>query len=129
LKLFVNPYSGIPLYIQVAEQIKKAVITGILKEGEQLPSVRQLALELLINPNTVVRAYQELDKEGIVVTKRGTGTFITFNAKMSHKENKENIRMKIRELLAEAFLLKINKEELKEIFLRELEKKDNGKDV
>lgn len=129
MKLFVNPYSGIPLYIQVAEQIKKAVITGILKEGEQLPSVRQLALELLINPNTVVRAYQELEKEGIVVTKRGTGTFITFNAKMSHKENKENIRMKIRELLAEAFLLKINKEELKEIFLRELEKKDNGKDV
>lgn len=122
MKLFVNPYSGIPLYIQIAEQIKRAVITGILKEGEQLPSVRQLALELLINPNTVVRAYQELEKEGIVVTKRGTGTFITFTSKMSFEANKESVKMKIRELIAEALLLKISKEELKEMFVRELEK-------
>ncbi len=129
MKLFVNPYSGIPLYIQISEQIKKAVLTGILKEGEQLPSVRQLALELLINPNTVVRAYQELEKEGIVVTKRGTGTFITFTARMSSEAHKENVSIKIRELLAEACLLKISKEELKKIFLRELEKKDNGKEV
>jgi len=122
LKLFVNPHSGIPLYIQIAEQIKKAVITGILKEGEQLLSVRQLALELLINPNTVVRAYQELEKEGIVKTKRGTGTFITFTTKMSYEVNKENVKIKIRELIAEALLLKMSKEELKEMFLQELKK-------
>ena len=124
LKLFINPYTGIPLYVQVAEQIKKAVITGVIKEGEQLPPVRRLAVELLINPNTIVRAYQELEREGIITTKRGSGTFIAPTAKKLKKEQKEEeITKRIRELLAEARFLELDKEEIKKIFLLELEGK------
>ena len=124
MKLFINPYTGIPLYVQVAEQIKKAVITGVLKEGEQLPPVRRLAVELLINPNTIVRAYQELEKEGIITTKKGSGTFIAPAAKKLKKVQKEEgIKRKIRELLAEARFLEIDKEDLKKMILLELEEK------
>ena len=124
MKLFVNPYTGIPLYIQIAEQIKKAVFAGVLQEGEQLPTVRQLALELLINPNTVVRAYQELEREGMITTRRGSGTFIAPAAKKLKKEQKEEeIKRRIRELLAEARFLELDKEEIKKIFLLELEGK------
>ena len=124
MKLFVNPYTGIPLYIQIAEQIKKAVFAGVLQEGEQLPTVRQLALELLINPNTVVRAYQELENEGIITTRRGSGTFIAPVARKLKKAQKEaGIKEKIQELLAEARFMGIDKEEIKKMFLLELEEK------
>jgi len=124
LKLFVNPYTGIPLYVQVAEQIKKAVITGVIKEGEQLPPVRQLAVELLINPNTIVRAYQELEKEGIITTRKGSGTFIAPAAKKLKKVQKEEeIKRKIQDLLAEARFLEIDKDDLMKMFLLELEEK------
>ena len=123
-KLFINPYTGIPLYIQIAEQIKKAVFAGVLQEGEQLPTVRQLALELLINPNTVVRAFQELEREGMITTRRGSGTFIAPVAKKLKKTQKEEgIKRKIQELLAEARFMRIEKDALKEIFLQELEEK------
>lgn len=122
MKLFVNPYTGILLYVQIAEHIKKAVFAGVLREGEQLPPVRQLALELLINPNTVVRAYQELEREGMITTRRGSGTFIAPAAKKLKKAQKEEgIKRKIQELLTEARFLGIEKDELKEIFLQELE--------
>ncbi|MEW5899674.1 MAG: GntR family transcriptional regulator, partial [Bacillota bacterium] len=102
----------------------KAVLTGVLQEGEQLPPVRQLALELLINPNTVVRAYQELEREGIITTRRGSGTFIApAAAKLNKVQKEEELKRKIRELLAEARFLGIEKDVLKEIFLHELEEK------
>ena len=124
MKLFVNPYTGIPLYVQIAEQIRKAVITGLIKEGEQLPPVRRLAVELLINPNTIVRAYQELEREGIITTRKGSGTFIAPAAKKLKKGQKEEgLKRKIRELLAEAQFLEIDKDDLKKMFLLELEEK------
>jgi GntR family transcriptional regulator len=65
-----------PLYLQLIEQIKHAIETGALRTGDQLPSVRQMAEELMINPNTVVRAYRELEHEGVIELKHGSGTFI-----------------------------------------------------
>ena len=72
----LNPASGTPLYLQLIEYVKHAIETGVIRAGEQLPSVRQLAEDLLINPNTVVRAYRELAHEGIVELKHGSGAFI-----------------------------------------------------
>jgi len=72
----VNPASGIPIYLQIMEQIQDSVIGGLLEPGEQLPSVRDLALRLTINPNTVARAYQELEKEGYIQTIKGRGSFV-----------------------------------------------------
>jgi len=74
--LHLNPSSGVPLYLQLIEQVKHAIETGVLRAGDQLPSVRQVAEDLLINPNTVARAYRELEHEGIVDLKHGSGAYI-----------------------------------------------------
>jgi len=74
--LHLNPSSGVPLYLQLIEQVKHAIETGVLRAGDQLPSVRQIAEELLINPNTVAHAYRELEHEGIVDLKHGSGAYI-----------------------------------------------------
>lgn len=72
----VNPSSGIPLYLQLMEQVKHAVETGALREGDQLPTIRKVAEDLVMNPNTVVRAYRELEHEGVLELKHGSGAFI-----------------------------------------------------
>src|SRR3989441_13254130 len=74
--LRLNPASGVPLYFQLIEQVKHAIETGAIRAGEQLPSVRQMAEDLVINPNTVARAYQDLEREGIIELKHGSGAFI-----------------------------------------------------
>ncbi|HEY2380423.1 MAG TPA: GntR family transcriptional regulator [Terriglobia bacterium] len=76
MNLQLNPASGVPLYLQLMEQVKHAIDTGTIRAGEQLPSVRQMAEDLLINPNTVARAYRELEHEGIIDLKHGSGAFI-----------------------------------------------------
>ena len=77
LKLSLDFKSGVPYYKQVILQVEKAIVDGRLQNGDQLPTVRKLAVELKINPNTVARAYNELEIRGIVNTQQGTGTFIS----------------------------------------------------
>jgi GntR family transcriptional regulator len=69
--------SGIPAYRQIIDQILGGIASGSLVAGDQLPTVRQLAVDLAINPNTVVRAYRELEIRGVLTTQQGVGTFIT----------------------------------------------------
>src|SRR5271163_594025 len=73
----LNPSTGLPLYLQLMEQIKHAIETGALKAGDQLPTIRKLAEDLVMNPNTVVRAYRELQHEGIIELKHGSGAFVS----------------------------------------------------
>jgi GntR family transcriptional regulator len=73
----VNPASGVPLYLQLMDQVKHAIETGAVKAGDQLPTIRKLAETLVMNPNTVVRAYRELQHEGIIELKHGSGAFIS----------------------------------------------------
>jgi GntR family transcriptional regulator len=73
----VSPSSGVPLYLQLMEQVKHAIETGALRPGDQLPTIRALAQELVMNSNTVVRAYRELEHEGIVELRHGLGAFIS----------------------------------------------------
>jgi GntR family transcriptional regulator len=75
-----NPGSGVPIYLQLMEQVKHAVETGALRPGEQLPGIRPLSEELVINPNTVAKAYRELEHEGIIELRQGAGAFVTANA-------------------------------------------------
>lgn len=72
----VNPHSGVPLYVQIEEQVKTAITAGVLEPGDRLPTVRELAVELTINPNTVARAYRELERAGFIDTTPGRGTFV-----------------------------------------------------
>ena len=71
-----NPSLGVPIYLQLVEQVKHAIETGALRPGDQLPGIRPLAEELVINANTVAKAYRELEREGVVELKHGAGAFI-----------------------------------------------------
>jgi GntR family transcriptional regulator len=72
----VDPRSGVPLYLQLMEQIKRGIALGTLAPGEQLPTVKALALELTVNPNTVARVYRELERDGVIDTSPGRGSFV-----------------------------------------------------
>ena len=72
-----NPSSGVPIYLQLMEQVKHAIETGALRPGEQLPGIRPLAEELVINPNTVAKAYRELEHEGVIELRQGAGAFVS----------------------------------------------------
>src|SRR5271168_403878 len=73
----LNPSSGVPIYLQLMEQIRHGIETGALKAGEQLPTIRKLSEDLVMNPNTVVRAYRELQHQGIIELRHGSGAFIS----------------------------------------------------
>ncbi len=76
-----NPSSGVPIYLQLMEQVKHGIETGALRPGEQLPGIRPLAEELVINPNTVAKAYRELEHEGLIELRHGAGAFVSANAR------------------------------------------------
>jgi len=78
-----NPSLGVPIYLQLVEQVKHAIETGALKPGDQLPSIRPLAEELVINVNTVAKAYRQLESEGVVELRQGAGAFVTAAARAS----------------------------------------------
>src|SRR5579871_4643375 len=75
----LDPHSGVPVYRQIIDQVTGGMAAGVLSAGDQLPTVRQVAVDLAINPNTVVRAYRELEIRGLLETQQGTGTFISEN--------------------------------------------------
>src|SRR3954470_11658398 len=86
----VSPSSGVPIYLQLMDQVKHGIETGALRPGEQLPGIRPLAEELVINPNTVAKAYRELEHEGVIELRQGAGAFVAGNA--AAKSVTENIR-------------------------------------
>ncbi|HKB80619.1 MAG TPA: GntR family transcriptional regulator [Thermoanaerobaculia bacterium] len=75
-----NASSGLPIYLQLMEQVKHAIETGALRPGEQLPGIRPLAEQLVMNPNTVAKAYRELEHEGVIELRQGSGAFVSRNA-------------------------------------------------
>ncbi len=76
-----NPSLGVPIYLQLMEQVKHAIETGALRPGEQLPGIRPLAEELVMNPNTVAKAYRELEHDGVIELRHGSGAFVSQNAR------------------------------------------------
>ena len=77
--LTVDPRSGVPIYLQIIEQVKRSIALGVLQAGEQLPTVKQLAIDLTVNPNTVARAYRDLEREDVIETSSGRGSFVRAN--------------------------------------------------
>lgn len=74
--LTVDSRSGVPIYLQIVDQVKRSVALGVLQGGEQLPTVKQLALDLTVNPNTVARAYRDLERDNVIETAPGRGSFV-----------------------------------------------------
>jgi len=115
----VNPSSGIPLYLQLMEQVKHAVETGALREGDRLPTIRKVAEDLVMNPNTVVRAYRELEHEGVLELKHGSGVFIRTTAggraRLVHEAQKV-MHSTVERLISRG----LSKDELRRVFESEL---------
>ena len=87
----LDTHSGVPVYRQLIDQVQAAVTTGALSVGDQLPTVRRVAVDLAINPNTVVRAYREMELRGILDTQQGTGTFVAEGQMQPSKDERERV--------------------------------------
>ena len=99
----INPHSGVPVYRQMIDQVKYYVASDALKAGDQLPSIRELAQALAINPTTVVRVYTELEREDIIEMRHGKGAFVTASGRrMSAIEREKTLRRLARHLAVEA---------------------------
>jgi GntR family transcriptional regulator len=108
---------GTPIYLQICEQIKRAVAVGRLKAEEAVPSVRQLALELTVNPNTVARAYLELEHEGVIYKRQGQGTFVSPDAlEASRRERRKAVKELFEKAITEAEEAGITASEMDEIY-------------
>ena len=101
-----------PIYEQVAEKLEELMLLGILGENEPLPSVRSLAMELSINPNTIQRAYAELERQGYIYTVKGKGSFVAENSVMKEKRKKD-LLIQVSEVIDEAIGLGISGDEVK----------------
>ncbi|MDX2122113.1 MAG: GntR family transcriptional regulator [Gemmatimonadota bacterium] len=117
----IDPRSAVPLYAQIAARLKVAIASGELRAGAGLPSVRQLAGQLRINPATVVQAYRDLETEGFVEMRQGAGTFVreVTPDRRTRERDREGRRL-IRAMLAEARRVGIGAEELRALLLEEL---------
>ena len=92
----IDPRSHVPIYLQIAEGIRQAVATGIYCPGEALPSLRALALDVQVNPNTVQRAYDELSRDGLIYARRGKGLFVA-------EQGKANARTRAQQTMRHSF--------------------------
>ncbi len=103
MKFYIDPASGVPFYRQIIDQIKYAIARGGLRPGDQLPTVRQLAVDLAINPNTVGKAYSQLEILGILQTQQGSGTFISpQKVEVSDLERQEKLDSLCRDFITSA---------------------------
>jgi GntR family transcriptional regulator len=103
IQFAIDPKSGVPFYRQIIDQIQFAIADGRLSRGDRLPTVRQLSVDLKINPNTVARAYQELEIKGVLDSQMGTGTFIgSAKVEVSALERKRMLHQICTELLSRA---------------------------
>lgn len=130
MKFFINSRSGVPIYRQLVQQIKNGIVGGLLEPGDQLPTVREVALDLTVNPNTVARAYRELEMQGLLQSIQGRGTFVSPSRGPSRPVEKEMLlRERFAEVLEEGRQLGIDSVDLKRIFeisLQDWEKGGHG---
>lgn len=124
MKLIIDTSSSVPIYIQIEESIHSLIAAGQLQPGEQLPTIRELAADIRVNLNTVARAYYELDREGVISTQRGRGTFVSGvpDQKQIEKKRQKLLHSIIESALEEANRLGYSVEEIRKTFQEELAK-------
>ncbi len=108
--------SDVPIYQQLGQQIRAGVATGRLSHGQQLPSVREMSRMLVVNPNTIAKAYTELERDGVLHTRKGVGVFVaTPNSELTKSARKKRLQDKIDDLLTEGVYLNYPLVELREL--------------
>jgi len=119
----IDNASDRPVYQQIIDQIKRDIALGRLIKDEKLPTVRQLAKQLAINPNTIAKAYRQLEQEGIIVTKPGTGAFVaSLDSNLSKSVRKKIVSEELERIAIEAFHMQIDRQTLLELFDSAVEK-------
>jgi len=119
--LGISTGSSTPIYRQITEQVRLAVATGRLAVGDQLPSVRALAEELVLNPNTVARAYTDLAREGLLESRAGRGVFVTRKRKVfTREEGRRRLEPLLDGLIGEAMAMDFTQEDLRAAFEKKL---------
>jgi GntR family transcriptional regulator len=114
MNLRIDPRSAQPLFEQIAFAVKEAVARGELQAGQKLPSVRELAQDLAINPNTVVRAYDALNRDGVVVRRQGAGCFVTGRTSaLNGRERRRQLDELVGRMVTEAFHLGFSAEDVR----------------
>jgi GntR family transcriptional regulator len=113
MQLHIATGDGMPIYLQIANQVKHLVASQRLEPGDEIPPIRVLAQQLLVNPNTVARAYLELERDGVVVKRHGSGTYISDKGSpLARKERLKILTDRVDALLAEARHLEVEPEDL-----------------
>ena len=113
----LDPSNSEPLFQQLVNVIKRRVATGALRSGDRLPSVRELARELVLNPNTISRAFRELEREGVTVSRRGAGTFIAERRDVVRRdESRRRLREALENALTDAVHLGMSAVDVRRIF-------------
>jgi len=113
MQLHISTGDGVPIYLQIANQVKYLVASGRLAPGDEIAPIRVLAHQLLVNPNTVARAYLELEREGVVQKRHGSGTYISgAGSPLGRKEREKILLERVDALLAEARHLEVDPQEL-----------------
>jgi len=127
----IDSRSSTPIYFQIINEVKESIIKGIIEPGDKLPSIRELAEMLTVSPNTISKAYLELERLKIIETIRGKGTFVALDYKPKvEEENMTKLKKEFKKLLMDAHYMGINKEDIKnlveEIYDDLLESKNEG---
>lgn len=109
MRLYLSPNSGTPIYVQIVEQLRRIIASGQLRPGDELPTVRALAQQLVVNPNTILRVYQELEHQGLVVRRQGSGTYVSNEGSpLAEKARMRQITEKVDALLYDARHLNVD---------------------
>lgn len=112
----LNPHSGVPIYLQVIEQVKHAIESGALQAGDQLPGIRKLAESIPMNPNTVAKAYKELEHAGLVELRQGSGAFVAEGLNTKEMADRMKIAKPIVEKAVEKLLgMQLSAEEVRRL--------------
>jgi GntR family transcriptional regulator len=116
VQIHISPNDGVPIYLQIVNQVKYQVASGRLAPGEELPPIRVLAEQLIVNPNTVARAYRELETAGVVVKRRTAGTYVSdAGSPLARRERLKILTERADALLAEARQMNVSLKELVEL--------------
>jgi GntR family transcriptional regulator len=127
MRFRVDAASRVPIFQQIVDQVKQGVASGALREGDQLPPVRDLAMTLLINPNTVQKAYVELTHAGILAARKGLGVFVQpVKSRLDRRERAERLAEAADAFITEGLLLGYSPEALRDAVGERLERFDRG---
>lgn len=114
--LRIDTTTSLPVYAQIVDQIKRAIAAGSLRAGDGLPSLRETAIKLRINPLTVAKAYKQLESDGLIETRHGLGSYVTANSGAAEVFRRETLARDIDDLIVDAFHMGVSSDELNELF-------------